>query len=241
MDRCGSILRIRFIFLQYALMEFLKHIQAVIAKDLRLELRTKYALNTVLAFVASALLVTLFTLSAHQLAPEPQSGLLWIIILFAALSILSRSFVAETEKHTFDLLRLHSQPLVVYSGKLIFNFIFSLLINIITFLLFLLLVNLEIYNVTALLATLIGGTAGIAGVTTLMAAIVAKADRRGAIFSVVSLPLLIPLILIATRTTQAAVSVEQTGELANDAAALIGYVGVTVTAGILLFDYIWYE
>lgn len=222
-------------------MRYLRHIKAVIAKDLRVELRTKYALNTVLAFVASALLVTLFALGAHQLSPAPQSGLIWIIILFAALSILSRSFVTETEQHTFDLLRLHSEPSVVYAGKLIYNFIFSLLVNCITFLLFFSLISIEVHDYFALLVTLIGGTAGIAGVTTLMAAIVAKADRRGAIFSVVSLPLLIPLILILARTTRTALVVKQSGGFANDAAALIGYVGVTVTAGILLFDYIWNE
>ena len=220
-------------------MSFLNHIKAVIAKDLRLELRTKYALNTVLAFVASALLVTLFALKAHQLSAAPQSGLIWIIILFAALSILSRSFVAETEGHTFDLLRLHSRPVIVYTGKLIYNYLFSLVINTITFVLYFLLVDVQIHHYPALLVTLLLGTAGIAGITTLMAAIVAKADRRGAIFSVVSLPLLIPLILILSRITHTALVAQQAGGFTNDTAALVGYVGVTVSAGILLFDYIW--
>ncbi len=218
-----------------------QHIRAVIAKDLQLELRSKYAINTVLAFVGSALLVTLFALKAHQLDAGPQSGLIWIIILFAALSTLSRSFVLETERHTFDLLRLHCEPFVVYTGKLIYNFLFSLFVNGITFVIYLLLVDLAIQDFAALSVTLLLGTVGIAGVTTLMAAIVSRADRRGAIFSVLSLPLLIPLVLILARTTRASLVTGQMQGFGNDVAALIGFAGVTITAGIVLFDFIWQD
>ncbi len=220
-------------------MHYFRHIRAVIAKDLQLELRSKYALNTVLAFVGSSLLVTLFALKAHQLEAGPQSGLIWIIILFAALSTLSRSFVLETERHTIDLLRLHCDPFTIYAGKLIYNFLFSLFVNLITFVLYILLIDVTIQNYPAFWTTLFLGTVGIAGVTTLMAAIVSRADRRGAIFSVLSLPLLIPLILILARTTRASVITGISGGFTNDVAALVGFAGVTITAGILLFDFIW--
>ena len=61
---------------------------AVFKKDLRIEFRTRFAMNTVLAFVIASLLLILFTLRAQSLDPTPKSGLVWIIILFAALSAL---------------------------------------------------------------------------------------------------------------------------------------------------------
>src|SRR5690625_5785507 len=87
-------------------MNLFQGIFAILIKDVQAELRSRYATNTVLAFVGSSLLLILFTLNAEQLSAPTQSALVWIIILFAALSSLSRSFVMETDRRTFNLLRL---------------------------------------------------------------------------------------------------------------------------------------
>jgi len=222
-------------------MQKLEKVYAVIYKDFQIELRSKYALNTVLAFVVSSLLVVLFTLRAQALDPTPKSGLVWIIILFAALSSLSRSFVMETERNTFDLLRLHGEATSVFLGKLFYNYIFTLFVNITTFFLYIFLLDMQIASGSAFIITLLLGTAGLSGVATMLAAVVSQADRKGAIFSVLSLPLMIPLILILVRTTRAALIEGGFEGFMNDFFALTGYVGVTITAGILLFDYIWEE
>lgn len=220
-------------------MNFLQGASAVFLKDLRTELRSRYAINTVLAFVGAALLLVLFSLKAEQLPPTPKSGLIWIIILFAALSSLSRSFVTETERQTFDLLRLHGKASEVFAGKLLYNFIFTLAVNICTFILYIFLLGLPLADMLALVLTLVLGTLGLSAVSTMLAAIVAQADRKGAIFSVLSIPLLFPLILILVRTTKAALLEGLTANYLNDFWALLGFAGVTITTGLLLFDYIW--
>lgn len=220
-------------------MNFLQGASAVFLKDLRTELRSRYAINTVLAFVGAALLLVLFSLKAEQLPPTPKSGLIWIIILFAALSSLSRSFVTETERQTFDLLRLHGKASEVFAGKLLYNFLFTLAVNICTFILYIFLLGLPLADILALVLTLVLGTLGLSAVSTMLAAIVAQADRKGAIFSVLSIPLLFPLILILVRTTKAALLEGLTANYLNDFWALLGFAGVTITTGLLLFDYIW--
>jgi len=222
-------------------MNFLSGIWAVLAKDLQTELRSRYAINTVLAFVGASLLLILFALKADQLPPTPKSGLVWIVILFSALSSLSRSFEMETERHTFDLLRLHGKPSQVYLGKLCYNFMFTFTVNVCTFVIYLFLLNMPVADSLAFILVLILGTAGLSGVATMLGAIVSQADRKGAIFSVLSIPLLFPLILILVRTTKAALIEGLTENYLNDFWALLGYAGVTITAGILLFDYIWEE
>lgn len=222
-------------------MDLFQGISAVLSKDLQSELRSRYAINTVLAFVGASLLLILFALNAEQLAPTPQSALVWIVILFAALSSLSRSFVMETDRRTFDLLRLHGKASEIYLGKLCYNFLFTLSVNLATFLLYIFLLGIPIADGTAFVLVLILGTAGLSGVATMLGAIVSQADRKGAIFSVLSIPLLFPLILILVRTTKAALIEGFTANYLNDFWALVGYAGVTITAGILLFDYIWDE
>lgn len=220
-------------------MNMLRGITAVFLKDLNTELRSRYAFNTVLAFVGAALLLILYALRADQLPPTPKSGLIWIVILFAALSGLSRAFVAETDRQTFDLLRLHGRASEVFAGKLLYNFCFALGVNVLTFLLYIFLLGTPVANGAALGLVLLLGTAGLSAVATLLAAIVSQADRKGAIFSVLSIPLLFPLILILVRTTRAALLEGVGPGYVNDFWALFGYAGATVTAGILLFDYIF--
>ncbi len=214
---------------------------AIVKKEITQELRTKYAINTLLAFTGAALLLILFTLRAHQLDPVPKSGLVWIIILFAAMSGMMRSFVQETDKKTWILLQLHAKPTDVYLGKLTYNFVFLLILHLFTFFFYILMMDLIIVNSFYLAASIIFGAAGLASVTTLTSAMIAQADRKGALFSVLCIPLVVPLLLILTRTTTVAWGDGAEAAALNDLAALIGFCGVTITAGILLFDYIWEE
>jgi len=222
-------------------MNFLKGIIAVLSKDLQTELRSRYAINTVLAFVGASLLLILFALKVDQLPPSPKSAIVWIVILFAALSSLSRSFVMETDRRTYDLLRLHSNASEVFIGKLCYNYLFTLSVNVATFVIYTSLLGMSIANGLAFVMVLVLGTAGLSGVATMLGAIVSQADRKGAIFSVLSIPMLFPLILILVRTTRAALIEGLTENYLNDFWALFGYAGVTITAGVLLFDYIWVE
>lgn len=222
-------------------MDWIQTSIAVFKKDLRIEFRTRFAINMVLAFVVASLLLILFTLRAQSLDPTPKSGLVWIIILFAALSALGRSFISETDKNTYDLLRIYAPGTVVYLGKLFYNSIFSLFINSTTFLIYLFLMDMSIASIPAFFIMLVLGTLGLSSVSTMTAAIVSQADRKGAVFSVLSIPLFIPLILLLTRVTRAAFIDGSLDAFTGDVFALIGFCGVTITAGVLLFDFIWEE
>ncbi|NBB77211.1 MAG: hypothetical protein GVY02_07520 [Bacteroidetes bacterium] len=217
----------------------LRSAAAIVKKEILQELRTKYAVNTMLAFTGASLLLLLFTLRAQQLNPTPKSGLVWIIILFAAMTGMSRSFVQEADRKTWTFLRLHASASDVYTGKLLYNFLFLLTLHLFTFFFYLFLMDLSIQSPLYFTSAVVFGAAGLASVTTLTSAMIAQADRRGALFSVLCIPLLIPLLLILTRVTRFALIDGGGGSALNDLSALVGYCGVTITVGILLFDYIW--
>ncbi len=212
---------------------------AVFIKDFRLEWRSRFGVSTVLAFIASTLLVVLFSLRADLLSVTVQSGLVWIIILFASLTTLSRVFVSESERGTMDLLRLNASATSVFIGKLIYNFLFTLLITGITLFLFAVMVNMTVFRPLLLLAVVALGSSGLAGATTMLGALVSQAVRKGAVFPVLALPLLIPLMLLLVRVTTAVFVAEDTVSYGNDLAALIGFTGVTISASVLLFDNLW--
>ena len=219
----------------------MRHVFTVFKKDLRVEFRTKYALNMVAAFIVASLFLILFTLKAQELGPTPKSGLIWIVVLFASLTVLGRSFILETDRGTFQTLQIYADPSSVYLGKFLYNLSFSWLIYALSFGLYGFLIKWSIVSYPAFLYIMIFGTMGLSSVCTLIAAIVSQADRQGAIFSVLSIPLFVPFILLLSRLTKRAFVDGLDQWWNSEIAALVGFVGVTSIAGWLLFDFIWEE
>ncbi len=222
-------------------MPFISHFFAVFLKDFRLEWRSRFGISTVLAFIASTMLIVLFSLRADLLSVSVQTGLIWIIILFASLTTLSRVFVTESERGTLDLLRLNASATSVFAGKLLYNFLFTLLISTVTISLFIFMVNMQVERPLLLVLVLILGASGLSGATTMLGALVSQASRKGAVFPVLALPLLLPLMLILVRITQAVFGMAEGESHMHDLAALAGFTGVTISASIVLFDNLWVD
>jgi len=220
-------------------MPSLQRATIILQNDFRMELRSRFGLNSVFAFVASALFVSVFLLNAPEIGAKAQAGLLWLILLFAALSSLSRSFVSEAERRTDLLLRLHSDALAVFVGKYLFNLLFTLLFAGSTVLLFVLLLSIEPKSAGLLALATILGSAGLTAVTTMMAALVSRTTQKGALFSVVCMPLLVPLLLLSGKLTLAGIIGGSITLHLNEIFALVGFIGAIMTVSVLLFETIW--
>jgi ABC-type transport system involved in cytochrome c biogenesis permease component len=101
---------------------------------------------------------------------------------------LDRSFVKEEESHTAPLLRLAASPLAVWLGKLLFNLLLIYLLLAILVPLFCILMGYHVLMVGQFVLILALGGYALAVTTTIVAAIIARALTRGALFSVLSLP-----------------------------------------------------
>ncbi|MDA0379362.1 MAG: heme exporter protein CcmB, partial [Bacteroidetes bacterium] len=185
-------------------MEFFRGSWAVLKKDLRLEWRSRYALNMLLMFVLSSLLLIAFAIGQETVGQRMQSALLWIVILFSASIGLGRSFVAEEERGTVLLLQLNVPGSQVFTGKLIFNFLLLLAVDAVSLVVFAVLLNMVIEDWGLLVLALGLGSLGLAGATTLLAAIIARASNKGPLLPVLLFPLLIPLLLSVVRASRAA-------------------------------------
>ncbi len=217
---------------------------AVFAKDLKLELRSRYAINMLLMFVLASILLVLFAVGREDISTHVQAGLLWIVILFSAAVGLGRAFIAEEERGTVMLLQLNTRGSMVYAGKLLFNFLLVLGVNLVSLGVFLVLLSVEVALPGLLLLTLVLGALGLSGATTLLAAIIARTASRGPLLPVLLFPLLIPVLLSVVHATHNSFSGGVPGSdgwaaSLNDLLALVGFAGVVITASVLLFDYVW--
>lgn len=215
---------------------------AVFVKDLRSELRTRYALNAMLLFAASsAVAVSLGAqfLGTQQNDEALQSALLWIALLFAALNGLSRSFVQEEETRTALALRLAAPPTAIYLGKLLFNLLLLAALDTVTSLLFIMFVGVEVGNVGLFIALLTLGSLCLTTATTLLAAIISRASFKSALFAVLAFPLLIPPLILAIRGTALALSGAPWSDGGSFLRALFSYAVVTFVASLFLFRTVW--
>ena len=74
-------------------MELMKEVLFLLRKDLRLELRSSYAISGILLYVFSTVFIVYSSFQSVQ--PDVWNALFWVIVLFASISAVVKSFVQE--------------------------------------------------------------------------------------------------------------------------------------------------
>lgn len=217
----------------------IQEIRSVLEKDLSLELRSRFGVNSVLAFIVAGSFVSIYLIGTDRLETLTTISIYWILIVFAAITAMNRAFVIETDRSTMELLQLHASPMAVYIGKLLYNFLFTLLVSLAAALILNTLVGFrEIHFGYAILVITLGSL-GMSAAATLLSALVAQTDKKATLFPVVALPVLMPLMLILASASRLLIDLDGWGSIANDIMALVGYGGAMISASVLLFEYLW--
>lgn len=206
------------------------------------ELRTKYALGATLLFAVTTLVAVSAALSSATVRTEVKAALLWIVLLFAALSGLARVFVREEEAGTAPLLRLYAPPTAVYAGKWLGNIALVFAVELVSVPLFLIVLPVAQVNFLLLFGVLFLGGTGLSAASTFVAVLISQASSgKSSLFFVVAFPVLLPLLLIAVQGTIGAFDglPSHLAKSRADIEMLAVYGLVITTASFLLFEYVW--
>src|SRR5215469_2475631 len=176
----------------------------ILAKELRLELRTRELLNATVVF--GIVVVVLFSFAFDPTVAESRKygpGLLWIAFLFAGSLMLHPSFAREQSNDTLDALRLAPiSSFAILSGKMAANFIFLAIAEIILVPVFGVLYNVSLAGIQGrLVLVLTLGTLGLIIAGTVFAAISAHSRMRELMLPLLMLPVLAPLLVAAVEAT----------------------------------------
>lgn len=216
---------------------------ALVRKDVHSELRTRYALNALIMFVVVAVATILFALRSDQPTSSVLAGLYWVVVFFTAMSGLSRTFVSEEERGTTMTLQLVATPSTVYFAKLIFNTALTFSLTIAVTILYMTVFSdtFIIQTMSTFLVTVILGSLGFASASTIIAAIVAKANTRATLYPVLSFPILVVLLMTVMSATTKALDGEPFAGALGDFQILAGYILAMTGGSYLLFEYVWKE
>ena len=214
-------------------------ILTIFKKEMLSEFRTRYAFNAIIMFSLVTLTVVSFSLGISRPGPEVMAALFWIILFFAAASGLAQVFVKEEEARTAGFLRLYAPATAVLIGKIIFNLFLLICMTVLLVPLYIILLDTVPQNFILFLMGLLLGIIGLAGSTTIIAAIVSRASIKGALFAVLSFPVLLPLLVAAIEITLVSFTGGNFAAAGSALQLLLAYDVVMLTLSIMLFDFVW--
>lgn len=169
-----------------------------LAKDLRLEWRSKDALNSMLFF--ALLVVVLFSLAfdpTQAASRRIAGGILSVAILFAAVMALNQAWARELRHQVLDAQRMTPAPASsLFLGKAVANFLFVTVIEIILAPLFAIFYNLHPVGQGWLLAAVLPlGTWALVVNGTFFAALSIRTRNRELMLPLLLFPIFIPALL----------------------------------------------
>jgi len=177
---------------------FLAQTLTILRKDLSLEWRAKERITPMVLFVLLILIVFNFSFELGGSAlSEIGPGVLWSAFVFAGLLSLHRTFASETQNDTLDALLLAPvDRCVLYLAKMLGNFVFLLALQLLSLLPFGLFFNLSPDKPLLMLPlVLVLGTACLASVGTLFAAMSIHSRLREQFLPLLVLPMMVPALI----------------------------------------------
>lgn len=177
---------------------------ALLRKELRLEWRTREAVPAMALFSVTTFVVFHFGLQRDAVAGSLAAGILWVTLLFAAMLGANRLFVSDTEGGALEgLLLAPIDRTAIYLAKAAAFAAFLAVVELVAVPAFyvLLLGPAALGALPGLLAVLALGDLGIAVSGTLVAGLATQTRARDLLVSLLGLPLLLPVVIAASRAT----------------------------------------
>ncbi len=215
---------------------FAPAVWAILRKECRSEWRTRYGVNASLLFAVTSLSVTSFAVGRLADRVDLMSALLWIVLLFAALAALSHTFTREVEGGTLPFLRLVAPPLAVGTGKLLFNLLFLVVLELVAVPLFILFMGARPPDLAGFAGVLALGSLALACAATLVGAVIAQSRGHAALFAAAALPILLPVVGAAVSGTRRVWELSPAG---GEIKLLVAYTAAVLAVSILLYDHLW--
>jgi len=210
-------------------------------KDILSEFRSRETLSSMLIFCLIVVVIFNFMFEpGSTLVKQMVPGILWVAITFAGLLGLNRSFIYEVDQGCLmGLLLCPVDHYLVYLGKMIGNFCFMMIMEIILLPLMIVLFNLDIFIILLpLIFIMLLGTLGFASVGTLLSAISVNTRAREILLPILLFPIAIPILLAAVKATSSLINQGSFAGTLSWVKILIGFDIIFLVISSLLFEYV---
>jgi heme exporter protein B len=218
----------------------INEIRVLVKKEIQMEWRQKYAIHGLLLYLASTIFVCYLSFKAKQQAINPitWNTLFWLIILFMAVNAIGKSFTQESKQRNIFYYSIVSPEAVIYS-KIFYNSLVMIGISFVGILFYSWVMSNPVGNLPLYLLSLILGAIGFSATLTMVAGIAAQGENSATLMSVLSFPIIIPLLLILLKLSKSALDGISIQENWDEMATLASLDVIVIVLSGILFPYIW--
>jgi heme exporter protein B len=218
-------------------MSFYAITRATLEKDIRLEWRSKDAINAMLFF--ALLVVVIFSFAFDPTAEESRriaGGLVWVAFLFAAVVALNQTWARELRNQVLDAYRVSPAPAnPLFLAKALGNFIFVGALEALMTPLFIVFFKLRaIGEAWELVPVALLGTWALGVKGTFFAAISLRTRSREIMLPLLLFPISVPALIAMVNATTAVLTGEYSARVWT--ALLLAYDVVFTVACLFLFE-----
>ena len=218
-------------------MHWINETRALFLKELRLEWRQRYALSGVLLYVVSTVFV-IYSALGQEVGPAVWGALFWIIMLFASVNAVAKSFVQEQSSRQLYYYSL-SSPLAIILSKTLYNTLLLGLISLLSYGAFALVMGSPIKDQGLFFGLLALASLGFALTFTFISAISAKARQSATLMAILSFPVIIPMLMTLMRLTKISLALMQDTAYYKDILILLAIDLLLGSLALLLFPFLW--
>ena len=225
-------------------MELINQTWSLLKKEILLEWRSKYAFNGVLLYVVSTVFVCYISFS---LTPgfEGSSGypvvwnvLFWIIMLFASVNAIAKSFIQENKGRLLYYYTIASPQAIILS-KIIYNALLMSLLSILALLVYKVFFEKTLDDPLFYFISVLLGSISFSTVFTMISAIASKAGNNGTLMAILSFPVIIPVILVLIHLSKNAMDGLDRGVNYSNIGVLCLINVIVIATSLLLFPFLW--
>jgi heme exporter protein B len=176
---------------------------AILAKDLRVELRTLQSVPAMALFVVTTFVLFRYGLDRRSLSGSLAAGVLLATVLFAAILAINRLFVTERDEGGFDAIRLAPvDGAVLLGAKAAALVVYLVVLEAIALPVFALFFLGGWAGLAPLAGVLVLVDLGLAATGALISSIAANSRARDLLVPLVLLPLLVPVMIAAANAAE---------------------------------------
>jgi len=166
----------------------------IACKDITVEFRSKSTVSLMILF--SLITSMLFSITVPVFyAQEIGSSLLWLIFIFVGMLGYARAFIREVELETLEGLKLAPiHPASILAGKMLYNIVLMLLMEIVVIPIFVGVFNMSIARPIVFLAVLTLGNTAFAITISSLAILIIKSHSKELLLPVIAFPVIFPVV-----------------------------------------------
>lgn len=212
---------------------------SILYKDFKIEINQSHLFFSVGLYVISSIYIIYISYQPTGiLGLENWVSIFWVIILFSSISAVSKSFFQESGSRNYYYYFVLSPDELILS-KLIYNFLFIVFVTFLTFLVFSSLLGNFVYSYSFFITLLFVGSLSISNCLTLISAIGHQVKNNSILTSVLSFPVIIPILLILIKLSKMSSSEFSWNIIQDDFYLLILLNIILIVMTKILFKFLW--